>query len=73
MPKGDGRGPMGQGHATGRFGEKSKPGHMDGSGAGPDGKCVCPNCDNLVPHKTGVPCNQMKCPKCGTTMTRKSP
>ena len=37
MPKGDGTGPIGQGHATGRFGEKSKAGHIDGSGAGQDG------------------------------------
>ena len=72
MPGLDRTGPMGQGHATGRFGEKSKAGHIDGSGAGPDGKCVCPNCENIIPHETGVPCNQVKCPKCGTLMTRKS-
>jgi len=38
--------------------------------AGPGGFCICPDCNYKVPHKAGVPCNQRKCPKCGTIMTR---
>lgn len=45
-------------------------GRMGGFGAGPTGECVCPKCGYRAPHKRGVPCYQMKCPKCGTTMTR---
>ena len=35
------------------------------------GICVCPNCKNEIPHQVGVPCHQIKCPKCGTLMIRK--
>jgi hypothetical protein len=47
------------------------PGRMGGpKAAGPDGKCVCPNCGHKVAHLAGEPCYEMDCPKCGTTMTR---
>lgn len=42
----------------------------DKPGSGPGGDCVCPSCSATVPHATGVPCNQVSCPKCGTTMTK---
>jgi len=42
----------------------------DKPGAGPGGKCVCPDCGAKVAHTVNTPCNQKKCPKCGTTMTR---
>jgi predicted DNA-binding protein (UPF0251 family) len=46
-------------------------GRMGGPfGAGPGGTCVCPKCKHEVPHQVGVPCYQMKCPKCGTLMVR---
>ncbi|MCK4714227.1 MAG: DUF134 domain-containing protein [Candidatus Aenigmarchaeota archaeon] len=45
-------------------------GRMGGSAAGPSGECVCTKCGHKVPHQTGVPCYQMKCPECGAPMTR---
>ena len=42
----------------------------DKAGAGEGGNCVCPKCGYVKSHVTGQPCNQLKCPKCGTTMTR---
>ena len=41
-----------------------------GRGLGPGGDCVCPNCGKKLPHKRGTPCFEIKCPKCGTVMTR---
>lgn len=39
--------------------------------AGPSGSsCVCPSCGHHEPHEQGIPCNQKKCPKCGSSMTR---
>jgi hypothetical protein len=55
---GFGRGRGGRGRMGGPF------------GAGPGGTCVCPKCKHEVPHQVGVPCYQMKCPKCGTLMVR---
>jgi hypothetical protein len=47
-----------------------------GKGTGPEGTggsdiCVCPKCGYETEHDRGVPCNQMKCPKCGSSMTGK--
>lgn len=44
----------------------------DKPGSGPEGKCKCtnPKCDYTISHTTGEPCNQMKCPKCGSMLTR---
>ncbi len=39
--------------------------------AGPGGYCVCPVCGYGEPHQAGIPCNQKKCPKCGTLMVRR--
>ena len=33
--------------------------------------CVCPKCGEEVPHKRGIPCNTIKCPKCKIPMTGK--
>jgi hypothetical protein len=84
MPRGDGTGPAGQGPGTGRglgrggagsgrgggMGRGAGQGRMGGQAAGIGGYCVCPSCGEKVPHQQGVPCNQIECPKCGTTMTR---
>ena len=72
MPRGDGTGPMGQGPKTGQ-GQKLgvNKGRMGGPyAAGPGGDCVCPSCGEKLAHMAGQPCNQRKCPKCGSAMTR---
>jgi uncharacterized protein len=45
-------------------------GRMGGVGAGPGGKCVCPNCGYEELQIRGQPCLSKKCPKCGTKMVR---
>ncbi len=47
-------------------------GGMGVFGPGPGGQCVCinPNCGYKVPHQRGVPCNTLKCSKCGSPMIR---
>ncbi|MBN1135537.1 MAG: hypothetical protein JXM73_03085 [Anaerolineae bacterium] len=65
---GRGRG-GGQGQGGGR-GQGRGPGRMGGKAAGPGGYCVCPSCGHQVQHQVGQPCYDIKCPKCGTAMTR---
>jgi hypothetical protein len=62
MPRGNGMGPPGGGGRGGKMGGPFA--------AGPGGNCVCPKCGYKEPHVRGLPCNQKKCPKCGTQMTR---
>ena len=61
-----GRNPLNRFRAPGRGGR----GRMGGFGLGPGKECVCPNCGAKVPHQRGVPCYTLKCPKCGSRMTR---
>jgi len=77
MPRGDGTGPRGQGPGTGRgrgrgvgAGQGQGQGRMGGFAMGPGGNCVCPSCGHAAAHQVGVPCTQIKCPKCGQPMTR---
>ncbi len=58
---------QGQGVGAGNFPIGRQP---NGSGAGPEGECVCPSCGAKAPHQTGTPCSEQKCPQCGTTMAR---
>ena len=44
---------------------------MGGTSLGPEGNCFCLNCGNEILHKRGVPCYKVKCPKCGSFMTRR--
>jgi hypothetical protein len=64
----------GAGQGSGRGGGRGQgqgPGRMGGSkAAGLGGKCICPNCGHKVPHQAGKPCYDVRCPKCGTDMTR---
>ncbi len=74
MPRGDGTGPAGQGPGAGRgrgMGQGTGRGRRGGFGAGAGGECVCPQCGKTLPHGRGTPCIQVKCPDCGTQMTRK--
>ena len=65
MPNLDGTGPRGQGPMTGRRGGL---GRGQGQGLGGTNECVCPSCGEKTPHARGIPCSQVKCPKCGTLM-----
>ncbi|NOQ56411.1 MAG: cation diffusion facilitator family transporter [Nanohaloarchaea archaeon] len=38
---------------------------------GSGGTCICPRCGHEQPHIRGQPCNQTRCPKCDTLLTRK--
>jgi divalent metal cation (Fe/Co/Zn/Cd) transporter len=42
----------------------------DGEGKGPEGDCVCPDCDYKQAHKRGTPCSKIKCPECGSYLKR---
>ena len=75
MPRGDGTGPFGQGLGTGRGtgrgrGQGRGMGRMSGFALGPGGNCVCPSCGTKAAHQVGIPCYQVRCPKCGQSMTR---
>ncbi len=55
------------------FGRRGGRGRMAGRlQAGPGGVCLCtnPDCKKEVVHQPGVPCYQLKCPKCGSPMLR---
>jgi uncharacterized protein len=65
MPGGNGTGPLGRGPVAG--GGRGRGGKF---GAGSGGNCLCPKCKMSVPHVAGVPCYNVKCPKCGTKMNR---
>lgn len=42
------------------------PRHEMGAG----GQCVCPKCEETIPHRDGVPCQDERCPSCGAKMLR---
>ena len=69
MPRGDGTGPMGPGGGGQGRGGGGR-GQGGGFAAGSGGNCVCPQCGKTIAHGRGTPCNQMKCPDCGSIMTR---
>jgi len=50
----------------GKFKETIK----EAQGKGPEGNCICPKCGHKQKHERGTPCSTIKCPKCGTHLTR---
>lgn len=47
-------------------------GQIEGAtGRGPIGDCVCEKCGHRAPHQRGVPCSDLKCPKCNINLIRK--
>jgi predicted Fe-Mo cluster-binding NifX family protein len=41
------------------------------SGLGPGGFCQCPACGMQLPHEPGIPCVQVRCPRCHQMMERR--
>jgi len=41
-----------------------------GRGMGSGGNCICPKCGYKAPHKSGVPCQEERCPKCNAKLMR---
>ena len=39
-------------------------------GLGAGGFCICPKCEEKIPHRRGIPCLEERCPKCGSKMLR---
>jgi NAD-dependent SIR2 family protein deacetylase len=37
---------------------------------GSGGNCICPKCGYKAPHKSGVPCQEERCPKCNAKLMR---
>jgi len=37
---------------------------------GGGGLCVCPKCNYRVTHKSGVPCQDERCPNCNAKLLR---
>jgi hypothetical protein len=54
---------------TKQSGEDPK-GRNKGGALGPGGFCICAKCGEKLPHKKGIKCTRLKCPKCGKTMIR---
>jgi predicted amidophosphoribosyltransferase len=37
---------------------------------GAGGTCICPKCGQETPHHRGVPCQDERCPACGSKLLR---
>lgn len=37
---------------------------------GAGGFCICPKCGKRIPHHRGIPCQEERCPGCGTKLLR---
>ena len=62
---------MGGGQGKGQQGPSGRGKGMGGGrGLGSGGDCVCPDCGHKAPHERGAPCFEIKCPNCGSYMTR---
>lgn len=64
---------QGSGYDTGQgqgFGFGGGRGRNKGGSYGIGGFCICAKCGEKIPHKRGLECTSLKCPKCGHTMIR---
>jgi len=52
------------------FGFGGGQGRNNGGAYGTGGFCICAKCGEKVPHRRGVKCTTIKCPKCGHVMIR---
>ncbi len=34
--------------------------------------CICLRCGERVPHERGIPCQEMRCPKCKAALVREN-
>lgn len=53
-----------------RLGQMKNRERKDRKGLGPDGYCVCPQCNYRIPHQQGISCSSLRCPNCGTNLKR---
>ncbi len=68
MGKGQGSGSSnGRGQGSGPGGGR---GRNKGGSYGTGGFCICTKCGERIPHKQGIKCTTIKCPKCGHTLIR---
>ena len=37
---------------------------------GAGGLCICPKCGDKIAHRSGIPCQEERCPSCGAKMLR---
>lgn len=37
---------------------------------GAGGECICHRCETRSAHRSGVPCQEERCPECGAKMLR---
>ena len=58
----------GSGTGPARKGSSHLP--LDKAAGGPGGFCVCPKCGSRKQHERGIPCSQVRCPECHSSMTR---
>lgn len=60
----------GGGTGRGRGGRGNRGRGSCGSFMGAGGACICTRCGQRMPHSTGVPCLEERCPSCGAAMVR---
>jgi predicted DNA-binding protein (UPF0251 family)/phage FluMu protein Com len=59
-------------HINAQFETEQKRGaHGKDRGAGPGGRCYCPQCGREETHKRGVSCNRHRCGTCDVPLQRK--
>lgn len=64
------QGDQGGGRGGGQGSSGGGRGMGGGRALGPGGNCICPKCGHKATHERGTPCLEIKCPECGTYMTR---